>query len=209
MVQIPRVPSRGSARTFPKTASYIFLLSMTSRRGGARTQTLAKDSARASLLKPNLAHHARFSRALAQRLGTCCSGPSTSRARDAVPRRDSRRGASHGGVPVRALRPRARVRDVAREPALRPSCVPNPPDLRPFLPDLMTPTLRLTRTNTSRPVNIRLTTKPRPTHPLLIADLASTGAMDDPAFIAYLEYCLLYTSPSPRDKRQARMPSSA
>ena len=166
MVQIPRVPSRGSARTLPKTASYIFLLSMTSRRGGARTQTLAKDSARASLLKPNLAHHARFSRALAQRLGTCCSGPSTSRARDAVPRRDSRRGASHGGVPVRALRPRARVRDVAREPALRPSCVPNPrADLRPFLPDLMMPTLRLTRTNTSRPVNIRLTTPPRPTHP--------------------------------------------
>ena len=28
--------------------------------------------------------------------------------------------------------------------------------------------------------------------------------------VAYLEYdCLLYTSPSPRDKRQSRMPSSA
>ena len=26
---------------------------------------------------------------------------------------------------------------------------------------------------------------------------------------ARLEYCLLYTSPSPRDKRQSRMPSSA
>ena len=26
---------------------------------------------------------------------------------------------------------------------------------------------------------------------------------------AYLWYCLLYTSPSPRDKRQSRMPSSA
>ena len=26
---------------------------------------------------------------------------------------------------------------------------------------------------------------------------------------AYLKYCLLYTSPSPRDKRQSRMPSSA
>ena len=26
---------------------------------------------------------------------------------------------------------------------------------------------------------------------------------------AYLTYCLLYTSPSPRDKRQSRMPSSA
>ena len=57
------------------------------------------------------------------------------------------------------------------------------------------PTLRLTRTNTSRPVNIRLTTKPRPTHPLLIADLASTGAMDDPAFIAYLEYLRYWEQP--------------
>ena len=27
--------------------------------------------------------------------------------------------------------------------------------------------------------------------------------------IANLEVCLLYTSPSPRDKRQSRMPSSA
>ena len=70
----------------------------------------------------------------------------------------------------------------------------NPPDLRPFLPDLM-PTLRLTRTNTSRPVNIRLTIPPRPTHPLLIADLASTGAMDDPAFIAYLEYLRYWEQP--------------
>ena len=59
----------------------------------------------------------------------------------------------------------------------------------------MMPTLRLTRTNTSRPVNIRLTTKPRPTHPLLIADLASTGAMDDPAFIAYLEYLRYWEQP--------------
>ena len=57
------------------------------------------------------------------------------------------------------------------------------------------PTLRLTRTNTSRPVNIRLTTQPRPTHPLLIADLASTGAMDDPAFIAYLEYLRYWEQP--------------
>ena len=32
-----------------------------------------------------------------------------------------------------------------------------------------------------------------------------------PDAIAYIEYepCLLYTSPSPRDKRQSRMPSSA
>ena len=31
----------------------------------------------------------------------------------------------------------------------------------------------------------------------------------DPATIAENAYCLLYTSPSPRDKRQSRMPSSA
>ena len=30
-----------------------------------------------------------------------------------------------------------------------------------------------------------------------------------PAAMAALEDCLLYTSPSPRDKRQSRMPSSA
>ena len=29
------------------------------------------------------------------------------------------------------------------------------------------------------------------------------------ALLVYLVYCLLYTSPSPRDKRQSRMPSSA
>ena len=28
-------------------------------------------------------------------------------------------------------------------------------------------------------------------------------------FIKLFTYCLLYTSPSPRDKRQSRMPSSA
>ena len=28
-------------------------------------------------------------------------------------------------------------------------------------------------------------------------------------FVEYLRSCLLYTSPSPRDKRQSRMPSSA
>ena len=30
-----------------------------------------------------------------------------------------------------------------------------------------------------------------------------------PKWVAYLSSCLLYTSPSPRDKRQSRMPSSA
>ena len=31
----------------------------------------------------------------------------------------------------------------------------------------------------------------------------------DPGCIVWDEICLLYTSPSPRDKRQSRMPSSA
>ena len=36
------------------------------------------------------------------------------------------------------------------------------------------------------------------------------SALDDADIILYmLEICLLYTSPSPRDKRQSRMPSSA
>ena len=40
--------------------------------------------------------------------------------------------------------------------------------------------------------------------PVLVRDLASVRA-DDGDLVA----CLLYTSPSPRDKRQSRMPSSA
>ena len=32
---------------------------------------------------------------------------------------------------------------------------------------------------------------------------------DEPVAICRLKSCLLYTSPSPRDKRQSRMPSSA
>ena len=31
----------------------------------------------------------------------------------------------------------------------------------------------------------------------------------NPSYIAAVKACLLYTSPSPRDKRQSRMPSSA
>ena len=38
--------------------------------------------------------------------------------------------------------------------------------------------------------------------------LADKGAVDAPS-LAKLIACLLYTSPSPRDKRQSRMPSSA
>ena len=33
--------------------------------------------------------------------------------------------------------------------------------------------------------------------------------LDDPIEYAEKYFCLLYTSPSPRDKRQSRMPSSA
>ena len=34
-------------------------------------------------------------------------------------------------------------------------------------------------------------------------------AFKKPLFMTFLSFCLLYTSPSPRDKRQSRMPSSA
>ena len=39
------------------------------------------------------------------------------------------------------------------------------------------------------------------------ADSASYGLA--PIYGAFIDPCLLYTSPSPRDKRQSRMPSSA
>ena len=37
----------------------------------------------------------------------------------------------------------------------------------------------------------------------------SEDATDGSLFVAVYGSCLLYTSPSPRDKRQSRMPSSA
>ena len=37
----------------------------------------------------------------------------------------------------------------------------------------------------------------------------SHGLFRLPAYVTGLKGCLLYTSPSPRDKRQSRMPSSA
>ena len=41
-------------------------------------------------------------------------------------------------------------------------------------------------------------------------NLEATGSYPDGAYESGgLEACLLYTSPSPRDKRQSRMPSSA
>ena len=40
-------------------------------------------------------------------------------------------------------------------------------------------------------------------------DIFSGGAMRNLSVAAMGVYCLLYTSPSPRDKRQSRMPSSA
>ena len=47
---------------------------------------------------------------------------------------------------------------------------------------------------------------------LSMAALAVTGAMDMVSVVVrqtLVQLCLLYTSPSPRDKRQSRMPSSA
>ena len=39
--------------------------------------------------------------------------------------------------------------------------------------------------------------------------IRTAGNVIDDVALASIEYCLLYTSPSPRDKRQSRMPSSA
>ena len=42
-----------------------------------------------------------------------------------------------------------------------------------------------------------------------VLDLLDGAAEEPQDFAAVLAGCLLYTSPSPRDKRQSRMPSSA
>ena len=42
-----------------------------------------------------------------------------------------------------------------------------------------------------------------------LALLGSIGLLRLPTFFERVHACLLYTSPSPRDKRQSRMPSSA
>ena len=45
-----------------------------------------------------------------------------------------------------------------------------------------------------------------------VTSVSAEGDMDGygKVYVTYdLSYCLLYTSPSPRDKRQSRMPSSA
>ena len=47
----------------------------------------------------------------------------------------------------------------------------------------------------------------RPTHPILANILLA--ADEGTNKISLTGFCLLYTSPSPRDKRQSRMPSSA
>ena len=45
---------------------------------------------------------------------------------------------------------------------------------------------------------------------LVITQKGTIGfVMDQPQELSALQACLLYTSPSPRDKRQSRMPSSA
>ena len=43
----------------------------------------------------------------------------------------------------------------------------------------------------------------------LLLDLGHEAVPDLGAFLPGANACLLYTSPSPRDKRQSRMPSSA
>ena len=45
-------------------------------------------------------------------------------------------------------------------------------------------------------------------HNSIVID-ATCGNGNDTAYFAQHVPCLLYTSPSPRDKRQSRMPSSA
>ena len=49
----------------------------------------------------------------------------------------------------------------------------------------------------------------RPGHAETASRVGRTLALDDVTFIELWEACLLYTSPSPRDRTRSRMPSSA
>ena len=48
-----------------------------------------------------------------------------------------------------------------------------------------------------------------PVRLIALGEGAIQGFVDEILDMYQAEYCLLYTSPSPRDKRQSRMPSSA
>jgi hypothetical protein len=88
-------------------------------------------------------------RSLLNSLQFDCSAPrfhftsTQHRVRYAVPRRDPRGGARRGRVPVRAIRARARVRDVAGEPALHPPCVSRPHEPTPARFDVFNPKRRV------------------------------------------------------------------
>ena len=57
---------------------------------------------------------------------------------------------------------------------------------------------------------MRKSGEPYVTHPLAVARILSAMQMDHQSLMAALLHdCLLYTSPSPRDQRGSRMPSSA
>ena len=149
-VQIRRV----RARTLPKTASYIFLLSI-SRQGRRRGwKPWRAESAGTKTRVETLACLARglsgdVRRSLLNSLQFDCSAPrfhftsTQHRVRYAVPRRDPRGGARRGRVPVRAIRARARVRDVAGEPALHPPCVSRPHEPTPARFDVFNPKRRV------------------------------------------------------------------
>ena len=63
--------------------------------------------------------------------------------------------------------------------------------------------------------NLNISPNPKILYPLLAASgeeinrITFEGYTDSLSIKAISEVCLLYTSPSPRDKRQSRMPSSA
>ena len=57
---------------------------------------------------------------------------------------------------------------------------------------------------------IRISGEPYICHPLSVAQILASMRMDRQTISAALLHdCLLYTSPSPRDMRRSRMPSSA
>ena len=69
---------------------------------------------------------------------------------------------------------------------------------------------KFTRTNLALQNIMAMAAEDRPSRVLIFSDGYSTEPITEAAAkLSRLGICLLYTSPSPRDKRQSRMPSSA
>ena len=79
--------------------------------------------------------------------------------------------------------------------------------ISPLEDPLLSPPKLAERLGISLPTVWRITAEGRIPRPVYLAPRMPRWRLSE--VMAALETCLLYTSPSPRDKRQSRMPSSA